>query len=330
MTNRTVLVTGGAGYIGSHAVLALMDAGYRAVVLDNLSTGVRAAVPEGVAFHQGEVGDDNFVRGILAHERPDAVLHFAGSIIVAESVLNPSLYYRNNTGVTLALARTCVEAGVGQFVFSSTAAVYGEADSGPIAEDAPCRPISPYGRSKWMAEQILFDLARAHPTFLPVALRYFNVAGADPQGRAGQRGANVTHLIGTAIDVALGRREELQIFGDDYPTRDGTGERDFIHVSDLAQAHVSALAYLEGGGTSCPINCGYGRGFTVKDVVETVTSVIGRPLPTVVAPRRAGDAASVVADVSRLRALLEWSPRWASLEQMVESALVWERVRRTF
>lgn len=325
MTLQTVLVTGGAGYIGSHAVLALIEGGYRPVVLDDLSTGVRQAVPAGVTFYQANVGDTIAVDDILVREQPMAVMHFAGSLIVAESVADPGHYYANNLTNSLSLARACIKAQMPHFVFSSTAAVYGNPETSLVAEDAPTRPINPYGHSKLMTEQVLFDLASAHPGFRPVCLRYFNVAGADSDGRAGQRGLSSTHLIRSAVEVALGKRSNLEIFGSDYPTRDGTGERDFIHVSDLASAHVAALAYMIKGGEACAINCGYGRGFTVKEVVAVLERISGSQLPTHTAPRRAGDAAAVIADISRLKRKLDWRARYPTLEAIIESELRWAR-----
>lgn len=320
----TVLVTGGAGYIGSHTVLALLDQGYRPVVLDDLSTGVADAIPSGVTLRRGDVADASFVDEVLRDDRPAAIMHFAGSIVVPESVTDPGAYYANNTAASLNLARAAVRHGVGQFIFSSTAAVYGEPGSNPVKETDPTAPISPYGWSKLMTEQILKDLSLAHTDFRPIALRYFNVGGADPAGRAGQRGREATHLIRAALDVALGRRSHLQVFGADYPTRDGTCERDFIHVSDLAAAHVSALRYLAAGGTPTTLNCGYGRGATVREVVAGLEAIIGRKLPTEEASRRPGDAPSVVADTSRLFSLLDWKPEVHALCEILRTALAWE------
>ena len=316
-------MTGGAGYIGSHAVLALLAAGRTVVVADDLSTGFREAVPSRAAFCQGDIADAAFVRHILTDHQIDAVMHFAGSLSVAESVADPSKYYRNNTCASLSLARTCIEAGVDHFIFSSSAAVYGTPDRSPVAEDSPTRPVSPYGASKVMTETMLTDLARAHRDFRPVCLRYFNVAGADPAGRSGQRGEEQVHLIPLGIETALGLHPELLIFGDDYPTRDGTCERDYIHVSDLAQAHVAALDYLEAGGEGAIMNCGYGRGYTVLEVIAAMEAVFGRELPKRRAPRRPGDAVSAVSDVSRLKATLDWTPRYESLETIIRTALAW-------
>jgi UDP-glucose 4-epimerase len=323
LTNSTVLVTGGAGYIGSHAALALLAVGRAVAVADNLSTGFRQAVPPGVAFHEGDIADAAFVRAILADHQVGAVMHFAGSLSVAESVADPSKYYGNNTCASLSLAGTCIEAGVNHFIFSSSAAVYGTPDHSPVAEDSPTAPVSPYGASKVMTETMLTDLARAHPKFRPVCLRYFNVAGADPAGRSGQRGEEQVHLIPLGIETALGLHPELLIFGDDYPTRDGTCERDYVHVSDLAQAHVAALDYLEAGGEGAIMNCGYGRGYTVLEVIAAMEAVFGRELPKRRTARRPGDAVSAVSDVSLLKATLDWTPRYESLETIIRTALDW-------
>ena len=321
----TVLVTGGAGYIGSHALLALLGAGHAPVVLDNLSTGFTEAVPEGVPLERGEVGDKAFVAEVLKRHDIGAVMHFAGSIIVPESVSDPTKYYRNNTSASLSLIEACLEAGVGSFVFSSTAAVYGAAEQSPIGEGDPTVPINPYGASKLMVERMLFDTARAHPRFRPVALRYFNVAGADPAGRAGQRTRNATHLVQLAVETALGRRPVLEIFGEDYPTRDGTCERDYIHVADLAAAHVSALAYLEAGGAPEAMNCGYGRGMTVKEVIACLERVIGRKVDQRVAERRPGDPPILVSDPAKLKRLTGWEPAHAEIDEILTSALHWQR-----
>jgi UDP-glucose 4-epimerase len=321
----TVLVTGGAGYIGSHAVLALKDAGHAPVVLDNLSTGFSEAVPKGVPFERGDVGDRDFVAAVLKRHGVGAVMHFAGSIVVPVSVSDPTSYYRNNTVASLTLIEACLEAGVGPFVFSSTAAVYGEVERAPILEGDPKQPINPYGASKLMVERMLFDTALAYPAFRPVALRYFNVAGADPAGRAGQRTRNATHLVQLAVETALGRRARLEVFGDDYPTRDGTCERDYVHVSDLAAAHVAALAYLEAGGAPEAMNCGYGHGFTVKEVIGHLERVIGRPVDQSVTGRRPGDPPILVADPSKLRRLLDWTPIHDDIDQILMTALGWQR-----
>ncbi|HEY5412236.1 MAG TPA: UDP-glucose 4-epimerase GalE [Caulobacteraceae bacterium] len=321
----TVLVTGGAGYIGSHAVLALEAAGHAPVVLDNFSTGFAEAIPGGVPLETGDVGDRAFLAQVLERHRVGAVMHFAGSIIVPESVSDPTKYYRNNTAASLSLIEACLEAGVGPLVFSSTAAVYGAPDRSPVAEGDVTAPINPYGASKLMTERMLFDAAAAHPGFRPVALRYFNVAGADPAGRAGQRTRNATHLVQLAVETALGRRQALEIYGEDYPTRDGSCERDYVHVSDLAAAHVAALAYLEAGGAPEAMNCGYGRGLTVKEVIACLERVIGRPVETRAAPRRAGDPPALVSDPARLKRLTGWAPVHDDIDQILTSALDWQR-----
>ncbi len=321
----SILVTGGAGYIGSHVVLACRDAGYQVVVLDDLSTGRRAAVPQDVPLVEGDVGDRDLVGRSLAAHGVRAVIHLAGRVVVPESVVAPLEYYRVNTAASRTLIEACVEAGVDSFVFSSTAAVYGAPKRIPIAENAPLEPVNPYGRSKLMTEWILADAAAAHG-FGYLALRYFNVAGADPEGRAGQSTPQATHLIKVASEAAVGLRDRVEIFGEDYETPDGTCIRDYIHVSDLAAAHVAALRYLAAGGRSQAMNCGYGRGYSVREVLRTVEQVAGRPLELVSAPRRPGDPPDLVADPSRLKADLEWSPKHADLTAMVESAIGWERI----
>jgi UDP-glucose 4-epimerase len=320
----TVLVTGGAGYIGSHMVHALLDRGEQVIVLDNLSTGIRGLVADRAEFVEGDVGDAALLRRVLASGKVEAVIHFAGSIVVPESVENPLAYYANNTVASRTLIAASVEAGVRRFVFSSTAAVYGSPEHNPIAEIAPKEPINPYGRSKLMTEWMLEDTARAHP-FTYVALRYFNVAGADPEGRTGQSTPKATHLIKRACQAALGRVPQLEIFGTDFPTRDGTGIRDYIHVSDLADAHALALAYLAKGGASRVLNCGYGRGFSVREVIDMVSRVAGVSLPAREAPRRAGDPAELVADSSQLKTLLNWQPEHDDLEEIVRTAFAWEK-----
>jgi UDP-glucose 4-epimerase len=319
----SVLVTGGAGYIGSHAVLALLDAGLKPVVLDNLSKGVRAAVPEGTPLHVGDITDKALVTQILRSHGVDAVMHFAASIIVPESVAEPVLYYRNNTCGALSLVEACLEAGVGPFIFSSTAAVYGAPEQVPVSEDAPLAPISPYGASKAMVERMLQDVAFARPEFRPVCLRYFNVAGADPKGRSGLRTKNATHLIQVGVETALGLRPQMEIYGQDYPTRDGTCERDYIHVTDLASAHVAALKYLLAGGAPTVLNCGYGRGFTVQEVVRRLEEAIGHPLPVRVAGRRPGDPPAIVSDARRIRQVLDWTPAHEDLGGILASSLAW-------
>ena len=320
----TVLVTGGAGYIGSHMVLALLDAGRPVAVLDNLSTGFRAAVPEGVPFIEGCVGDEKLVGRAIAEHGVEAIVHFAGSIVVPDSVTDPLTYYLNNTVRSRALIAAAVAGGVKAFVFSSTAAVYGEASAEPLSEDAPLDPVSPYGASKLMTERMLADSAAAY-AFEYAALRYFNVAGADPKGRAGQSSARATHLIKIAAQVVTKDRERLQMFGDDYPTRDGTCVRDYIHVSDLAKAHVLALDHLAKGGGSLVANCGYGRGASVKEVIASVKRVAGVDFPVDAAPRRAGDPASLVANPARAREILGWRPDHDDLDTIVGHALAWEK-----
>ena len=320
-----VLVTGGAGYIGSHAVLALLGAGDAPVVLDDLSAGARAAVPGGVPLIVGDVGDGALVARTLRDHGVGAVMHFAASIVVPESVREPLRYYANNTCGTLALIQACVEAGVGPFVFSSTAAVYGAPERTPVAEDAPIAPINPYGASKAMVERMLWDVAQARPAFRPISLRYFNVAGADPGGRVGKRTRNPTHLIDSAVDAALGLRPALEIFGRDYPTRDGTCERDYVHVADLADAHVAALRYLQAGGEPLALNCGYGQGFSVLEVIGRLEQLIGRPLPVRESPRRSGDPPTLVAQAGRIRSVLGWSPAHEDLGDILASTLAWRR-----
>lgn len=323
---KSVLVTGGAGYIGSHAVLALIDAGWAVAVIDDLTTGFRQAVPEPVPFYEGDVGDEALLARIFAEQGTVAVMHFAGSIVVPESVQDPLKYYDNNTVKSRALISAVVTAGVPHFIFSSTAATYGMPDVATVTEDTPCRPINPYGRSKLMTEMMLADVAAAHPLNYG-ALRYFNVAGADPQGRTGQSTAGATHLIKVAAEAALGMRDHLTVFGTDYPTRDGTGIRDYIHVSDLADAHVLALHKLVAEpGSSFTVNCGYGRGFTVLEVLDAVERVSGRPLERKFAPRRPGDPAQLIADNSRIISELRWAPRYSELDEIVAHALAWERI----
>lgn len=325
-TQGTVLVTGGAGYIGSHVVLALRDAGRRVAVIDNLSTGRRAAVPDGAPLIEADIGDRAALNQAISDHGVSTVMHFAGSIVVPESVTRPLEYYRNNTANSLNLIDACRENGVGRFIFSSTAAVYGMPETLPVDEDSPTRPINPYGSSKLMTEWMLRDAAAAHDLRY-VALRYFNVAGADPAGRSGQCTRQATHLLEIAAQTAMGRRAEMQIFGDDYPTPDGTCVRDYIHVSDLAAAHLAALTYLEAGGASATLNCGYGRGFSVREALAAVERTLGRPLPVRMAPRRAGDPPALVAGVERIGRTLDWTPRYADLDIIVATALAWEQRR---
>jgi UDP-glucose 4-epimerase len=320
-----VLVTGGAGYIGSHAVLALQDAGWPVGVIDNLSTGFRFAVPEGVAFYEGDIADADLLARIFEEQRTRAVMHFAGSVVVPESVENPLKYYHNNTAKSRALLEAAVTAGVPHFIFSSTAATYGIPEVSPVTEDTPQRPINPYGWSKLMTERMLADTAAAHPLNC-CALRYFNVAGADPQGRSGQSTAGATHLIKVAVEAALGKRQSVAVYGTDYATPDGTGVRDYIHVSDLAAAHVLALeALIAEPQRSLTMNCGYGRGFSVLEVLDAVERAADRELERVTAPRRAGDPDSLISDPSLLKATLPWRPEHADLDEIVAHALAWER-----
>ena len=324
MTQGTVLITGGAGYIGSHVVLALGDAGRPAVVIDDLSKGWRAAVPAGVPFYEGDVGDAELLREIMGRHKVSAVMHFAGAVVVPESVSEPLRYYSQNTVKSRTLIEVCVECGVRSFVFSSTAAVYGSVAGKAVSESAPTCPESPYGKSKLMTEWMLADVSLAHG--LPyAALRYFNVAGADPSGRSGQSTPGATHLIKVACEVAAGRRPHMEIFGEDYDTPDGTCVRDYVHVTDLAAAHLAALQALETKGHNLILNCGYGRGFSVREVLAAVERVAGAPLDVRSAPRRPGDVAQIVADASAIRSRLAWMPEHDDLEEIVHSALAWER-----
>ncbi len=321
----TILVTGGAGYIGSQMAYQLVDSGERVVVLDNLSTGFDWAIPPGVPAVAGDVGDARLLDALIAEHGVSAIIHFAASVVVPESVADPLRYYRNNTVNSRSLIEAAVRGGVEHFIFSSTAAVYGEPDRIPIAEDAPTRPMSPYGSSKLMAEIILRDAARAHG--LRYILRYFNVAGADPQLRTGQSTRGATHLIKVAAETALGLRPKLEIFGTDYPTPDGTCIRDYIHVGDLAAAHSDALRYLRNGGESLTLNCGYGHGFSVLEVIDAVKRAAGVDFRVEFAARRPGDPARIVAAADRARALLDWQPQFGELSTIVAHALAWERQR---
>lgn len=323
-----ILVSGGAGYIGSHMVLELLDRGERVVVLDNLSTGFWWAIPPEATFIQGDIGDQELVEKLIAEHGITALAHFAARIVVPESVSDPLGYYFNNTVKTRALIESAVRAGVKHVIFSSTAAVYGEPDVSPVPEEIPLNPINPYGRSKLMSEWMLQDAAKAHG-FTYVALRYFNVSGADPKGRSGQSSPNATHLIKVASQAALGQRDGLTVFGSDYATPDGTCVRDYIHVTDLARAHLSALDHLRGGGESLTLNCGYGRGYSVKQVVEVVKKISGIDFPVTMAGRRAGDPASLVARAERIRNELGWRPEHDNLEEIVSQALAWEEKLRT-
>lgn len=321
----TVLVTGGAGYIGSHAALALLDRGYPVVVADNLVTGFRWAVPDAARFHEVDIGDVERMTDILTEEKVDAIMHFAGSVVVPESVENPLKYYANNTAASRNLLEAAVMAGVRHFIFSSTAATYGTPEVVPVAENAPQRPINPYGSSKLMTEMMLRDAAAAHEINF-CALRYFNVAGADPQGRSGQSTKGATHLIKVASEAAHGKRSHVSVFGTDYDTPDGTGVRDYIHVSDLADAHVLALEWLrEHPADSLFMNAGYKRGFSVLEVLESVERVSGKPIERRLEGRRAGDPAELVSDNQRIIDTLSWTPRYADLDTIVGHALDWER-----
>ena len=326
MGDKTVLLTGGAGYIGSHVALDLLQEGYEVIVLDDLSRGFAAAV-SGCELIQGDTGNKELLGLLLDKRQIGAVMHFAGSTIVPESVANPLQYYANNTVKSRALIEVCVQTGVKHFVFSSTAAVYGIPESGQATLQTPTEPVNPYGRSKLMTELMLRDVAAIAPLTY-TTLRYFNVAGADPQGRIGQSTPDCTLLIKVACATALGRRRQLHIYGTDYPTPDGTGIRDYIHVSDLAAAHVLALQRLQGGGESITLNCGYGRGYSVWEVVRAVEQVHGSPIPVVESERRPGDPPSLIADASSAREFLGWQPRYDDLEFMVRSSYDWERKPR--
>jgi UDP-glucose 4-epimerase len=320
----TILVTGGAGYIGSHMVHELVDAGEQVVVLDNLSTGFRFLIPTSVPFVSGSTGDRSLVGDIIARHAITAIVHFAASIVVPESVADPLGYYSNNTVNTCALLDVAIKTGIRQFIFSSTAAVYGTTDEAPVRENAPTVPISPYGTSKLMSEIMLHDAGKAHGLRF-VILRYFNVAGADPKLRTGQATPAATHLIKVACETATGKRSKMDVFGTDYPTPDGTCIRDYIHVSDLVQAHSAALAYLRSGGASATFNCGYGQGASVFEVIDAVRRASGRDFPVDVSGRRPGDAPALVANVDRIRAALPWRPRFQNLDTIVAHALAWEK-----
>jgi len=320
-----VMVTGGAGYIGSHAVLALLDAGQDVVVVDNLVTGFDWAVDDRATLVECDIADEGRVRAAIRGYDVDAIMHFAGSVVVPESVSDPLKYYRNNTAASRSLIESAVTEGVRHFIFSSTAATYGTPEKVPVAENDPTVPINPYGMSKLMTEAMLRDVAAAHPINY-CALRYFNVAGADPDGRSGQSTAGATHLIKVAVEAATGRRSHVSIFGADFDTRDGTGVRDYIHVSDLAAAHVAALDLLRTDpGSSHTLNCGYGRGFSVAEVLDAVDRVTNMTIERRLEGRRAGDPAELVADNSAILAALPWRPARDDLEGIVRDALAWER-----
>ena len=325
MTKVPVLVTGGAGYIGSHAVLALKDAGWQVAVIDDLSNGSRQVVPDDVPFYEGNVADRSLVERIFEEERIEAIMHFAGSIVVPESVEQPLKYYANNTLASHALISAAVAAGVKHILFSSTAATYGAPERVPIDEDDPKVPINPYGASKLMTERMLEDASAAHP-FNYGALRYFNVAGADPEGRTGQLGKGSTHLIKVACEAAVGKRDRIAVYGTDYPTPDGTCIRDYIHVSDLAAAHVAALEWLVAHpDENLVMNCGYGKGLSVLEVLDAVDRASGTPVQRVMEGRRAGDPPELVAGNARLLETLDWRPAYADIDRIVGDALAWER-----
>ena len=320
----SILVTGGAGYIGSHMVLELVEAGESVVVLDNLTTGFRWTIPPQATLVIGDCGDQDLVRAVIRRHGVTAIIHFAGSIVVPDSVADPLGYYNNNTVKSRALMEVAVTMGVKQFIFSSTAAVYGMTGDEPIDEAAALKPMSPYGSSKLMTEIMLADASRAHD-FNYVALRYFNVAGADPKGRTGQSTPRATHLIKVACETALGQRPHMEVFGADYPTSDGTCIRDYIHVKDLARAHMSALGHLRRGAKSDVFNCGYGKGYSVLQVIEAVKRTSNREFEVKMSPRRPGDPAAVVAAPDKIMRELGWRPEHADLDQIVTQAMAWER-----
>ena len=319
----SILVTGGCGYIGSHMVYELTDAGHEVVVLDNLTTGFKWALPLQAKLVVGDIGDIELAQSVIARHGVTAIIHFAGSVVVPDSVADPLGYYLNNTVRSRALMEAAVKSGVKQFIFSSTAAVYGMAKEMPVRETTLLEPMSPYGSSKLMTEIMLRDTALAHD-FRYVALRYFNVAGADPEGRTGQSTKGATHLIKVACETALGKRPGMEVFGTDYDTPDGTCVRDYIHVKDLARAHVAALAHLAAGGQSDIFNCGYGKGYSVLEVIEAVKRVSKKPLAAKMSPRRPGDPASIVAASDKIRGALGWKPEHDNLDLIVEHALAWE------
>lgn len=324
--NGSVLVTGGAGYIGSHVVHALHEGGIPVAVVDNMSTGVRAFVPSDIPFLVADVADHKAVKSFITDHNCRQVIHLAGSVSVEESIKNPLKYYRNNTAASMALIEACIESEVERFVFSSSAAVYGNPNEMHVREDMTPRPISPYGRSKLMTEQMLEDVSKSHGIKF-AALRYFNVAGADPQGRCGLVTENSTHLIKVLSETALGARDTFIIYGDDYDTPDGTCIRDYIHVSDLAQAHLAAMNYLSEGESSI-INLGYGHGYSVREVVDAFEGILGTRLDVMVGPRREGDIVGMIADVTNMRKCLDWIPKHDDLHEIIATSLQWERSRR--
>ena len=325
MSKLNVLVTGGAGYIGSHAVLALKDAGWNVAIIDDLSTGTRKAVPADVPFYEGNIADRPLVERIIRDENIGAIMHFAGSIVVPESVEQPLKYYANNTLASHSLISTAIENGVKHILFSSTAAVYGAPEKVPVSEDDPKEPINPYGASKLMTERMLSDASAAFD-FNYGALRYFNVAGADGQLRTGQRGKGATHLIKVAVEAAVGKRDQVAVYGSDYPTEDGTCVRDYIHVSDLAAAHVAALDWLtEHPGENLVMNCGYGRGLSVLEVLDAVDRANGQPIARQMEGRRAGDPPALIAGNERLLGTLDWRPQHNDIDRIVGDALAWEK-----
>ncbi len=319
-----ILITGGAGYIGSHTVHTFLDAGYQVVVVDNLSTGLHRLLPDKISFHEGNVGDKKFMEEVFSRYKIDTVLHFAGSIIVSESVENPLKYYENNTAVSLSLLQLCVQKKVRNFIFSSTAAVYGNNPQHVMREDSALYPASPYASSKLMTETMIRDVAAVTDLNF-IILRYFNVAGADPEGRTGQVKRNATHLIKVACEAALGMRDHIDIYGTDYNTPDGTCIRDYIHVSDLAQAHLKAYEYMKNGAVKKIFNCGYGVGFSVKEVIEAVEKVVGGQIKKNSVERRAGDPVSLIADPTALKNETGWSPKHNDLHAIISSAMQWEK-----
>jgi UDP-glucose 4-epimerase len=318
------LIVGGAGYIGSHVVLDLVQHGEEVVVIDDLSTGFRELLPDSVALVQGDFGNAELLDDVIARHGVNAIIHFAAKIVVPESVSDPLRYYLNNTSKARTLIEVAVKHGIKHFIFSSTAAVYGDAREMPVTEETATVPVSPYGRSKLMVEWMLQDSARAYG-LTPVILRYFNVAGADPLGRSGQITRNSTHLIKVAAEAVTGVRDGMRVYGTDYPTADGTCVRDYIHVSDLARAHALALDYLRQNGQSTVLNCAYGRGYSVLDVLKSVKHVSGVDFPTEMAPRRPGDPATIIASGEKIRSVLGWQPQFDDLDQIVAHALAWEK-----